>query len=289
MDKDGAVTIQSNAVTDAKLDKTNIPLSGFGAATADVDLGAKKLIKVAAPTQDQDAATKKYVDDNMGTSNALAQAKVFIGDDQGEKQQKSLSGDITMDKDGAVSIGADKVTTAKILNRSVTTGKIALPSTSPANKVLKVNAAGTGVEWGTIQGDVIMNDAGHLEIVEGAANQILMTNENADGVKWGAITTVSIANSIVTKTGDYTTLMTDDTVLVKPLDGLEKIITLSTAGVLAGKKIIVKKTNETNGTVKVISGQGVTIEGAASIQTNVPYQGWILQFDGANWHIVGHI
>lgn len=37
-------------------------MSGFGAATADVDLGTKKLTGVADPSDDQDAATKKYVD-----------------------------------------------------------------------------------------------------------------------------------------------------------------------------------------------------------------------------------
>lgn len=147
-------------------------------------------------------------------------------------------------------------------------------------------------------GDVTMNDQGVLvigvdkvttaKIKEGTANHILRTNADATGVEWGAITTVSITNSIVTKTDNYTTLITDDTVLVNPLAGLEKTITLSTAGILAGKKIIVKKTNDTTGTLRVESESG-KIEGTTSIQTNVPYQGWILQFDGANWHIVGHI
>jgi hypothetical protein len=54
--------IKAAAVTDAKLDKANIPLSGFGAATADVALGGKKLTGVADPTAAQDAATKSYVD-----------------------------------------------------------------------------------------------------------------------------------------------------------------------------------------------------------------------------------
>jgi hypothetical protein len=46
------------AVTNAKLDKANIPLSGFAAAAA-VDLGTSfKLINVLDPTLAQDAATK---------------------------------------------------------------------------------------------------------------------------------------------------------------------------------------------------------------------------------------
>jgi hypothetical protein len=60
--------IKDAAVTDAKLDKANIPLSGFGAATADVALGGKKLTGVGNPTAAQDVATKSYVD----TLNASA-------------------------------------------------------------------------------------------------------------------------------------------------------------------------------------------------------------------------
>jgi hypothetical protein len=54
--------IADAAVTNVKLDKANIPLSGFGPAAADVALGNKKLTGVANPTDAQDAATKAYVD-----------------------------------------------------------------------------------------------------------------------------------------------------------------------------------------------------------------------------------
>ena len=56
------IKIKDLNVTNAKLDKTNIPLSGFGAAAADVALGGKKLTGVADPALAQDAATKAYVD-----------------------------------------------------------------------------------------------------------------------------------------------------------------------------------------------------------------------------------
>jgi hypothetical protein len=78
---DNAVTTSKIAdvnVTNAKLDKPNIPLSGFGAATADVDLGTKKLINVADPTNAQDAATKNYVDNQIATVQISSQGKTSI-------------------------------------------------------------------------------------------------------------------------------------------------------------------------------------------------------------------
>ena len=59
--------IKDANVTNAKLDKTNIPLSGFGAAAADVALGTNKLTGVADPTLAQDAATKNYADTAIET------------------------------------------------------------------------------------------------------------------------------------------------------------------------------------------------------------------------------
>ena len=67
-------------ITNNKLDKANIPLSGFGAATVDVALGANKLTGVADPTEEQDAATKKYVD-VLGTRlTTLEPINLKIGD-----------------------------------------------------------------------------------------------------------------------------------------------------------------------------------------------------------------
>ena len=85
-----------------------------------------------------------------------------------------------------------------------------------------------------------------------------------------------------------TTTTKGGTLLVDPLDGATVTITLNTAEVAVGKRYSVKKANETTGTVKVVSDSG-TIDGAEGIETNVPYQGWVLQFDGTDWHIIGHI
>ncbi|RYC50199.1 hypothetical protein DN53_05975, partial [Flagellimonas olearia] len=55
--------IQNGTITNAKLDKLSIPLSGFGTPLTDVSMGnAAKLTNLQNPTAPQDAATKSYVD-----------------------------------------------------------------------------------------------------------------------------------------------------------------------------------------------------------------------------------
>jgi hypothetical protein len=104
---------------------------------------------------------------------------------------------------------------------------------------------------------------------------------------------VNDSYALVATASDYTTALTEGgTLLVSPAAGATVTITLTTSvGVAIGKRYSVKKANETDGTVKVVTQSG-SIEGtlqADGIQTNVPYQGWDVQFDGTNWHIIGHI
>jgi hypothetical protein len=116
--------IADAAVTNAKLDKANIPLSGFAAAAADVDLGTSfKLINVLDPTLAQDAATKNYVDTALNSSNVLA-TKCICGNINGEAAAVALSGDVTITNAGVANIETD-VTTAKILDGTILAADIA--------------------------------------------------------------------------------------------------------------------------------------------------------------------
>jgi hypothetical protein len=127
--------IANATITNAKLDKANIPLSGFGAAAADVALGANKLTGVADPTLAQDAATKNYVDTATAGITTLAEGKIYLGNASNVATEVTPTGDVTMTNAGVTAIGTGKVVvgmlatdaveTLKIKDANVTTAKLA--------------------------------------------------------------------------------------------------------------------------------------------------------------------
>ena len=58
--------ILDGTIADGDLNKSNIPLSGFGNAMANVNMGGFQLINMLSPTNTTDAATKGYVDTQVG-------------------------------------------------------------------------------------------------------------------------------------------------------------------------------------------------------------------------------
>ena len=81
----GVLAINEKAVSDLKLDKLKIPLSGFGPPLNDVQLGDGtdnfKIINLATPSAASDAATKGYVDALLATPSSLTLANnsFFVG------------------------------------------------------------------------------------------------------------------------------------------------------------------------------------------------------------------
>ena len=169
---------------------------------------------------------------------------------------------VSFSQQAAVSTRTLRVSSATaVFNQNIPIGTLVLNIAENKLFVAKASVASTGTE----------------NLTTAAANFELLND------------VVNDSYALVATASDYTTQLTKGgTLLVSPAAGVTVTITLTTTGVVAGKRYFLKKVNTTNGTVKVVTESG-SIEGTTSIETNVPYQGWILQFDGVNWHIIGHI
>ena len=106
-------------ITNVKLDKANIPLSGFQAAITNVDLGGNKLINLLDPTDAQDGATKEYVDNTVNDINTLGSGSIYIGDVTNTAQEVVITGDAVIDNVGTLTIERDAVGTIEIINNSI--------------------------------------------------------------------------------------------------------------------------------------------------------------------------
>ena len=121
----GKITIQPNAVTNEKLDKLNIPLSGFGNPIDNVSFGDgttnNRIINLANPIDQQDAVTKSYVMSVLSSPSSflsLPSGNFFVGNASG-KAVATTKGSIPLSGFGAasanVSLG-DGTTNYKIVN-----------------------------------------------------------------------------------------------------------------------------------------------------------------------------
>ena len=66
--REGAISsdkIANNTILNEDLNKSQIPLSGFGAAIDKINLGSNKIINLSDPVNSQDASTKSYVDNSI--------------------------------------------------------------------------------------------------------------------------------------------------------------------------------------------------------------------------------
>lgn len=104
----------------------------------------------------------------------------------------------------------------------------------------------------------------------------------------GVLKTIPASTSVAisTKTANYTALPADETLLVDATSG-SVTITLPATPVI-GKKYNVKKIDSSSNTA-VVDGNGKMIDGNASVSGSLPYQGWVMQYDGTAWFIISRI
>lgn len=173
--KDLTLDLADNAVTSAKiangtignidLDKTNIPLSGFGAPIKNVSLGGYRITNLATPTKDQDAVTKKYVDDLLITGPAVP---------GGGGQTPALS------YDGAsnLSIKGGNTVSLENLNQSLSLVGTVLSISGPRNSQVDLySLLSDGSSGGPVVHDASLTGLGNLSKPLGLSNTGVVPGE----------------------------------------------------------------------------------------------------------------
>jgi hypothetical protein len=167
------------SVTDTKLDKGNIPLSGFGDADADVNLGNQKLTDVANPTLAQDAATKDYVDTANSTNANLTGMVTSAGNLTTVVTNANLTGPITS-SGNATSVASHTGTGSNFVMDTAPTLITPVLGVATATSVTagEIKDSGTG-RISTDGGNVTINSmSGRFRI--SATSSVIITNSFVD-------------------------------------------------------------------------------------------------------------
>ncbi len=96
----------------------------------------------------------------------------------------------------------------------------------------------------------------------------------------------STSASIRTETASYSAVIADETILADASSG-NLTVTLP-ANPTVGKRFSIKKVDTSNNDV-IINGNGKNIDGTTTVSGSLPYQGWVLQYNGTAWFIISRI
>ncbi|RAJ33498.1 endosialidase-like protein [Pedobacter cryoconitis] len=247
----GRLIIEKLAVTEEKLDKANIPLSGFANPADDVSFGDGasnfKIINLKAPTAPADATTKGYVDALFTTPSLLSLPlnNLFVGNISNKatataKNMIPISGfdkaiaNVAMGSGVAganfkiinladPSLAQDAATKNYVDNRVIDPGKLSLPKgnmfvgndISTATAVAKNTIPLSG--FGTAAADIVLGDFKITSLSDPAADQDAATKSYVDKKNIGP------ANILLTKgnffVGDLTGKAADVLKNTIPLSG----------------------------------------------------------------------
>ena len=281
------VKIKNAAVTNAKLDKTNIPLSGFAAAAADVDLGSNKLINVTDPTDAQDAATKNYVDTATGAITTLNDGRIYIGDATNQAIQVTPTGDVTITNAGVTAIGTEKVLEGMLAPNAVTTVKI-LDSNVTSNKLANDAVTSAKILNSTIVVDDLADNAVETAKIKNGAVTVAKLPAGATATTFlrgdGTWTTPEFVTPITSITESTTLDATHSIIRIFTISG-DITVTLPTpADAINRIYRVIKIGTDMN---KIIFSEIIKTHsnGDAFTEVNIPGP-YEIQSDGNSWYLI---
>jgi len=193
MDSLGVVTISKNAITSSKimdgsvgnsdLDKSNIPLSGFGVPTSPISMDGLKITSLATPTNNNDAVNKKYVDDAIAAGGASSGAILSLD----AAQNLSIKGG------NAVSL-AD-------LYQSLSLAGTVLSISGPRDSHVDLAGILAGIGGSSSGSGVVIHDA-TLTGSGISASPLSVSNQGVTPLKLAGISTNGGAGQVLTSDGN---------------------------------------------------------------------------------------
>ena len=216
----------SDAGTEKKITFSNLEDAIFGNVSGDATVAAGGALTIANTSVEtgmiaDDAVTAAKLASNAVVnasiaSNAaiahsklaaLASTKVLVGNGSNVAAEVPLSGDVTMDNAGAVTIGEGKVTTAKLRDANVTTAKIAedavtaaeLASNAVVNASIAANAAIAHTKLAALAATkVLVGNASNVATEVPLSGDVTMANNGAVTLANDAVVTAKITDANVT-------------------------------------------------------------------------------------------
>ncbi|MFN9319542.1 MAG: beta strand repeat-containing protein, partial [Chitinophagales bacterium] len=218
MTNTGSLTINSNAITSGKITDnavitskipdgqiTNVKLTNstvgqtIGTGGSDINyssattaLGSSTTLNIpnASATSRGALTSSDWTTFNNKLGTALTSARIWVGNAANTATAVDLSGDVTVNNVGAVTISNNAVTTAKILDANVTTTKIADANITSV-KIADANITTNKIADANVTALKIANDAV-------TTPKILDANVTTPKIADNAITTIKILDANVT-------------------------------------------------------------------------------------------
>lgn len=215
----GALTINNNAINSDKIADGAITNADISTSTV---IDWSKISKTGAKVSDLDVPAYtgnggKVLAVNSGASglewisslvSPLTSGNIFVGNGSNVATGVTMSGDLTIDNNGVTVIGADKITTAKILDGTITNADL---NSGAAIDWSKINTANSNTPTGNISATTIQSAINELDTEK--LSNILNSGLIFVGNGSNAATGVAMSGDVTINNSGVTTIGADRVVL----------------------------------------------------------------------------